>query len=82
MARYEVMLIDEAIKRGYAVENPHYNSDYYEVCVDTMLKRIVCSGGGEPEDRNLYRDFHPLVDELNRLADQRTIHPAPAHEKE
>ena len=72
MARYEVMFIDEAIKRGYAVENPHYNSDYYEVCVDTVSGRIVCSGGGEPEDRNMYRDFAPLIEELNRLDAART----------
>ena len=39
----------------------------YEL-VDTVTGSVLVDDGGEPEDRNLYRDFAPLVAELNRVA--------------
>ncbi len=64
---------EEAVQRGFLEAGR--SSDYWRsVCVDTMLRRVLCWDGGEPEDATLTRDFAPLVDELNRLASQRTIH--------
>lgn len=47
-----------------------FREDPWQCCelVDTVTGSVIADDGGEPEDRNLYRDFAPLVAELNRVA--------------
>lgn len=59
---------DETVRDArYVVRFVESDWPCYEL-VDTVTGRVVADDGGGPEDRTLYRDFAPLVDELNRVA--------------
>lgn len=50
---------------------PAYTEDYCWVVVDTSDGRVVGHDSAEPEDKLLVRDFRWVVDELNRLDEEK-----------
>lgn len=79
--RYQVMSYQEAKDAG--VEDKYLDwDDLIEdevngyggggVLVDTIRGAVVYMDGGEPEDMYLIRNLRMFVDELNRLAEEKT----------
>ncbi len=82
MKRFVLKNLEEAAEEGWAGTEEYdldravgwndwrYSTGLFETDGKKSI-RLVGTDGGEPEDQRLYRDWEWVVDELNKLAEEK-----------
>jgi len=70
MKEFKLLNIDEVVAAGLPEDKDEYSEyrTFLVEFVDGKANRTVGVDGGEPEDQTFWRDWHWVVDELNKLA--------------